>query len=811
MLRDLRHALRTLAGSPGYTALSVAVLALGIGANAAIFSVLDSVVLNALPYPDLNRLVYVWERFPALPPPIGPRMYVAPRNFHEWQRQATVFQAMAAYCSRDANETASGRPRHVAAGFASAALFPLLGAKARLGRLFTTENERSANNRFVVLSDAFFDRQYQRNPAAIGRTLAVDGAAYTIAGVLPPGFHLPATHEGSDQLKPEIWVPLSCLPATEDQDHSRDLRVIAKLRPGATLVQARTEMDAIARRLQKSDAEFDEGWFTSVYSVPTEDTNPHVHRALYVLMAATGFLLLIACANLANLTMARATLRGRELALRLALGATRAKLVSQLIAEPLLLSSAGAALGLAVAYWGTRLMAAYKPEDVMRPELIAIDLPVLAFAAGAGVVTTLLFGLAPAITASRADLNTALKSGGGWGASAMRLRSRQVLIAIEVALALVLVSGAGLMIRSFHELLAVGVGFRTAGVSLVDIDLPATRYPDDAARARFFHEVERRAASAPGIDAAAIVDNPPLHRISMSNFFIQGRPDPPLNQLPIADKDHASPAYFDLIGLRLEAGRGFTAADAAMTEKGPNAVAIVNRAFARQFFPNENPIGRRLLDADKKQASEIVGIVSDFRPMGVENGTRPTIFWPDMRLPTASLMVRSAAPAASLAATLRGLIWSLDKDLPAAEVQPMTHYVDEWLSQRRFNTFLLGVFAGLALILGMLGIYGVLSGLIAARVREIGIRMAIGATPGQIGGLVLRQSMIPVAAGLVAGLAASLALGRFLESLLFRVPARDPLSLGLSLFAVLAASPLAVWVPLRRAIRVDCTLALRED
>jgi len=297
----------------------------------------------------------------------------------------------------------------------------------------------------------------------------------------------------------------------------------------------------------------------------------------------------------------------------------------------------------------------------------------------------------------------------------------------------------------------------------------------------------------------------------MSNFFIEGRPEPPLNELPIADKNHLSPGYFDVIGLHMEAGRPFNATDLAVTEKGPNAVAIVNRAFVRQFFPNENPLGKRLLNPDKKQASEIIGIVSDYRPMGVENGTRATIFWPDLRLPSASLVVRSASPESALTPALRNLIWSLDRDLLAAEVQPMTHYVDQWLSERRFNTFLLGIFAALALILGMLGIYGVLAGLVASRVREIGIRMAIGATPAQIGGLVLMQSMAPVAVGLVSGLAASLALGRFLESLLFHVQARDPLTLGLALTAVLVVSPLAVWVPLRRATKVDCTVALREE
>jgi putative ABC transport system permease protein len=793
MLRDLRHAVFTLWRSPGYTLLSIVVLALGIGANAAIFSVLDAAVLHALPYPDPERLVFVWERFPSMPPPVGPRMMVAPLNFREWRVQTSVFSSLAAFRHREANETSSGHSQHIDAGFATPELFGLLGAQARLGRLLPSGDERVA-----VLTDAYFDQRFQRNPAAVGRSLTIDGAAYTVIGVLPPGFHLPATYEGSDQTHPDLWLPLSALPQAAEEEHMRSLNVIARLKPGATLAQARTEMDAIARRLQKSEGGFNEGVLTSVFDIRTEDANPQVHRALYVLMTAVAFLLLIACANLANLTVARATLRARELAIRLSLGATRAQLISQLIAEPVLLSVTGAAAGLLVAWSGVKLIVAYKPEDLMRPELIAINLPVL------------LFGLLPALTASRADLNTTLKSGGAGGSSAMRLRPRQVLIAVEVALALTLVAGAGLMIRSFQQLLAVGVGFRTERVFLSDVELPADRYRDGVARSRFYRELLRRASQAPGVAGAAIVDNPPLHKISMSNFYVEGRPEPETGSLPIVDKDALSPGYFDLIGLRMEAGRGFTDSDLAFTEKGPHAVVIVNRAFVRQFFPHENPLGHRLLSPDKKQISEIIGVVSDFRPMGVENGPRPTLFWPDLRGANASLVVRSGAAPGVLATTLRDLVWSLDKELPAADVKSMSYYVDEWLSQRRFTTFLLGAFAALALILGLLGIYGVLAGLVAARVREIGIRMAIGATPGQFGGLVLTQSLAPVVAGLVVGLAASLMLGRFLESLLFQVHPRDPLTLGMALAAVLVVSPMAIWVPLRRATRVDCTVALRS-
>jgi predicted permease len=806
MLRDLRHAVFTLGRSPGYTLLCVAVLALGIGANAAIFSVLDSVVLHALPYPDVDRLVFVYERFPGLPPPVGPRMFVWRPNFEVWQRESTVFSAMAAYRQNSLDETSGGRTRSIATAFATPELLPMLGAAAIRGRLFTARDER-----VVLLTDGFFESRYQRDPGAIGRTLTLGGAAYTIIGVLPPRFHLPSTHEGSDQDRPEVWAPLSRTPEPREREQSRSLHVLAKLKPGVTLTQARGEMAAIATRLEKADPAHNEGWTTSVFDIRTEDTAPAVHRALYVLMAAVGFLLLIACANLANLTLARATLRSREVAIRLALGATRGRLLSQLIAEPFLLSISGAALGLLFARWCIGLMLAYKPEDIQRPELIAINLPVLLFAALAGIVTTLLFGLAPSLGAARADLNTALKSGGTGGASAARLRSRQFLIALEVALALVLVTGAGLMIRSFQELLAVGVGFRTDRVSLADIDLPDNRYRDDAARSRFFRELAARATAEPGMEAASIVDNPPLHKIRMSNFFIEGRPEPPISALPMSDKDHVSPNYLRLIGLRLEAGRWFTDRDLSVTEQGANGYAIVNRAFVRQFFPNENPIGHGLLNGDHKEPSEIVGVVSDFRPMGVENGTRPTIFWPDLRFSSGSLVVRSSLPPDQLAALIRTTVGSLDKEIPAAEVREMKYYVDEWLSQRRFNTFLLGLFAALALILGMMGIYGVLAGLVASRVREIGIRMAIGATPAQIGSLVFGQSMVPVLVGLAAGLAASLVLGRYLESLLFQVYPRDPLTLGLATAAVLGIAPAAIYVPLRRATRVDCTIALREE
>jgi putative ABC transport system permease protein len=436
---------------------------------------------------------------------------------------------------------------------------------------------------------------------------------------------------------------------------------------------------------------------------------------------------------------------------------------------------------------------------------------VFLFAAAASVFTTVLFGLAPALIASRADLNSELKAAGSKGAAAGRTRGRQSLIAIEVALSLALVSGAGLMIRSLREIVSTGIGFETARLATADIDLPQKRYPDDATRSRFFRELIARARSAPGVQDAAVVDNLPLHQVAVNNFYIAGRPDPPIDSLPMADIAHVSPEYFRVTGLRLHAGRMFTSADLALNERNGDGVAIVNQAFTRQFLSGENPLGQHLLSQNRKHASEIIGVIADYTPMGVENGTRPQIFWPNLQLSSATLVVRASVAPASLTKTIENTIWSLDKGVTANKVQPMDSYVDEWQSQRKFNTLLLGIFAALALVLALIGIYGVLSNMVASRVREIGIRMAIGALPAEIGKLILLQSMIPVLAGLVLGLAGSLALSRFLKSLLFHIAPRDPLTLAFACGAILLLSPAAIAVPLVRATRVDCTVALREE
>jgi putative ABC transport system permease protein len=536
------------------------------------------------------------------------------------------------------------------------------------------------------------------------------------------------------------------------------------------------------------------------------------------MLAAVVFLLLIACANLANLTLVRAALRSREMAIRLALGAGRARVVAHLLTECLLTSGAGALLGLAFAQAALKLMLALKPPDIQRPELIGIDGTVLAFTAAVTVVTALLCGLAPAIAVWRSDIQGALRAGGGWGASTGRKRASQFLIAAEVALALVLLTGASLMIRSFQNLVATGIGFETTHLEVADVNLPEKTYPDDASRSRFFRTLLDRVDNLPGVTGAAVTDNLPLHRVGASNFFIAGRPDPPLNALPIADFANTSPGYLELLRLPILTGRPPTEADLAVTERafaipkgGGDGFCVVNQALEREFFGGTGALGQRLLDGSKTRACQVVAVVADYRPLGAENGPRPQIFRPTLANRSASLVVRTTGAPEAVASALRQTVYALDHGLILDTVFPLDHWVDQWQSQRKFNTLLLSVFAGLALLLALAGVYSVLSNVVASRTREIGIRVAMGARPIEIGGLVLRQSLIPVAAGLGIGLGASLLLARFLNVLLFETSARDPVTLALSALVILAISPAAALVPLRRALAVDCAVALREE
>ncbi|HEU0121322.1 MAG TPA: ABC transporter permease [Bryobacteraceae bacterium] len=810
LLAELRQAVRGISRSPAYALICIAVLALGIGANTAIFSVVHSVILRALPYPDADRLVFLWEKFNNTSDALTDRLQVRRNTYLEWRRQANSFTELAAFHETSLPETGAGPARRVAVASASANFLPLLGARPQAGRLFLPDEENRADSRVVVLSDEYYQSRFQRDPKALGASLVLDGVGYTVIGVLPRGFHLPGMWEGMDQKKPEVWAPLSRLWKTPADDDRWQLYVIAKLKPQVSLQQARTEMANIAERLARSNPGQNGVTRNSVYSFAAEDTAPKLHHGLYVLLGAVAFLLLIGCANLANLTFARIGGRSREISIRLALGATRGRIAGQIIAECLLISACGAAFGLLVAHWAIQGIVALKPEELQRPDAIELNLPVFLFAALVSVCTAILFGLAPAISAARTDLHTAMKSTGRAPAGGHSW-SRRALVAVEVALAVVLVSGAGLMIRSFRELVNTGIGFPTEKLVALDVDLPEKRYPTGHSRAVFFRDLLARARAVPGVEAASLVDNLPLHRVAFTNFHIAGRPEPADKSLLMADNASISPDYLSMLGMPLLRGRHFTEEDTRRNEKGGDGVVIVNQAWVQKFLNGADALGKRILDSDRKRSFEIVGVVADYRPLGAENGSRPQIFAPNLQLPAASLLVRTFGQPESVTKPLQAAVAALDKDIPTNRVDTMEGHLRPFISQRQFNTLLMSLFAALALLLAMIGVYGVLSNMVAARTREIGIRMAIGAAPSGIARLVLGQSLAPVVLGLAVGLAVSLMLGRYLETLLFQVPANDPWTRVVTAAAILALAPAAIWAPLRRAISVECTVALREE
>jgi predicted permease len=786
----------------------VVVLALGIGANAAIFTLLYDAMLKPLPYPDAERLVLMYGGFPSLPAPISDHMPVSRLQYQEWQRQASSFEGVAAFHQSSFRESGVDRPRVLSTALVAANFLPLLGATPQAGRLFRADEETPGNDLVVVLSDGYFEQRFERNPNAIGRTIAFGGASYTVIGVLDEGFHLPATFGGENQARPDVYIPLSRGWTRPEVDRVSILSVAAKLRPGVDLPRARAEMRAIGTRLHQSDMERFPIAEANVFFFRDEHQSEDLNRALYVLLGAVALVLLTGCANLANLTLARASGRSREMAVRRALGASRADVVRQLLTESAILSVAGAIAGLVIANWVTKGVLALAPSDQVRPGMGELSIPVFLFAAAVAALTVLLFGLAPAVAVSGVDLNTALKTGGRSG-SASGHRTRRFLIAAEVAMALVLITGAGLLLRSFANVIRTDLGFDTERLVSVDLDLPEAEYPDAAARARLLENILERARALPGASAAAISNTLPLHRVSMTSFEIVGQPPLPPGEFITADYANHLPGYLEILGVLPQAGRALTADDVVTSRGTGDSVVVVNRAFVDKHLPSMDPLQQRLRIGGR--VHQIVGVASNFRALGAEEDERPQFFRPGIDDESAVLLVRSRVALDALTADIRNLLGSIDERLSTSRVRTMDEYVDQWLEIRWFGLILVGIFAGLALTLAMVGVHSVLAHLVASRTREIGIRMALGATPAGIARLMAGQSLRPMLFGLGAGLLASAALGRVIGSMLFQVPPYDPVTFALSIAGILAVTPLAIWMPVRRATRVECTEALRED
>ena len=800
-VRDFRHALRMLHRSPGFTTVAVLTLALGIGANTAIFSVVDAILLRPLPYPEPDRLVRIWEASAKFD---SPRNVVNPFNFLDWRDHSQSFESMAAISGLMTNLSSHGQPIAVQGMQVSPEFFSTLRVPPLLGRTFTAEDGVSGQDQVVILSYDLWQRQYGSNPNIIGVKIDVDAVPYTVIGVMPRGFSFP-------KIKSEVWTPLP-LARTEDWKSGRYLTVVARLKPGVSLRQAQQDMLRVANFTAQARPENNKNWSANVFPM-LEDVTQGVRRPLWVLLASVGFLLLIACANVANLLLMRGTGRLRELAVRSALGAARSRIVRQLFVESLLLSLAGMAAGLLFAHLGLGSLLALIPQNAPLPrsETIAIDARVLLFTFFASLFTAVVFGLVPALRLSRVDLQTALKQGTLRGGVGGHQTLRRCFVVAEVALALLLSVGAGLMLRSFSRLISVDPGFSPEHLLTMHIWTSPARYHDNLKRSQYVDHILAEIRNTPGVQAAGSTHFLPLtEKTSGSCFSPADQPAPSPAESPSAQFLIISSGYFQAMRTSLLSGRDFDDRDSF------NAVpvAIVNHAFVERFYSGQDVLGKQLRVCwtfDKPV--EIVGIVADARQAQLQNAPEPTIFLSNSQAPMyfATLVVRAAGDPRQIERSAEAAVHRVDPDQAVSDMQSMEAVFSDSVSSPRFQAVLLLVFAGLAIALAMIGIYGIVSYSISQRTNEFGIRVAMGARSADVVGLVLREALVLAAIALLFGLAGSLALSRVLQSLLFEVTPTDPATLATVCFVVLVVSALAAVLPARRAARIDPIVALRYE
>ncbi|HKH49569.1 MAG TPA: ABC transporter permease [Thermoanaerobaculia bacterium] len=806
--QDIRFGFRTLLRSPATSVVALLTLALGIGANTAIFSVVNGVLLQPLPYPDPGELVIVLESNPGLG---FPRFSVAPPNFDDWRRQNQVFGSMAAVSQGRFNLTGGERPEAVAGAQVTPEFFPTIGVPPALGRGFLPEEGRAGGPKVAVLSHGIWQRRFGSDPGIVNRQIPIDGESFTVIGVMPPGFSFPS--------KCEVWLPLPWdFPPASRGGHF--LVVFGRLKDGMTLERARTEMKAIAARLERQYPDSNKGWTTELRLLQ-DSIVENVRPALLLLLAAVAFVLLIACANVANLLLARLASREREIAVRTALGAGRARLVRQMVTESVVLFLVGGALGLVLATWATRALVAFYGEGLPSQQEIGIDSRVLFFTLVLALVTGILFGLAPALSATSGGLFGALKEGGRAVAGGARGRlMRNLLVLGEVAVALVLLVGAGLLLRSFARLRAVDPGFHPKGVLTAELILPEKKYAEQERQILFTRELLDRLRAIPGVQSADTVFPMPLGGNGfVLAFEVQGRPVAASEDSSLhANVRLVTPDFFRTMGIRVLQGRVFTPRDDAKSIP----VIVINKIMADRIWPGESPVGKRITFGDSEgpdvQWMEVIGVVAGIRHQALDKDPGSEVYWAQLQNPVSgqlSVVLRTQGEPTKLAGAVREAVRSIDGDLPVERVRRMEDVVSEALTSSRFQTVLLGIFAGAALLLAAIGVYGVISYSVAQRTHEIGIRMALGARRPEVLGLVVRQGMTLVLAGVGVGLAFSLLLTWWLSEriagFVYGGRAVDPPTLVAVPLMLLAVALLANWLPALRATRVEPVVALRSE
>ena len=811
--RDLRHGIRMLRRSPGFASIAIVTIALGIGATSAIFSVVNAVALKPLPYPGSERLMFITSQFPTLG---FDKFWVSPPEYLELRERAKSYTDIAAYRSGAVNVSEGTRPERVNAVFATANMFDVLGVRPRMGMPFTAEQDLPNADPVVVLSDALWRRSFGGDASIIGKQVEIQGRKRTVVGVTPPGLDLHDT-------RPDVWLPMGLDPSNRQNRGSHFLYLVGRLKADVSQARAESELLTIVRQW---------GTINPGTHVPNDSTHKmqlaslrnevigNVSRALWILQGAVVLVLLIACANVANLLLVRAEGRHKEFAIRTALGAGRGRILRQFTAEGMVLTAVGAALGLALAHWGLKALLAMNPESIPRSAEIAIDPRVVLFTTIVAVVTATIFGLAPLLHLGEAAVSASIKEGGTRSTqSTTRHHVRRGLVAAEIALAVMLVVGAGLLLRSFRNLTTVDAGFDSRNIVTFGVFMPSATYPDAERRAQFVSELVRKLGEIPGVQqTAAMTGLPPNRQVNANDTDLENVPQGP--ELPAHNIDYyqgASAGYFEAMKIPLVKGRGFTTGDAG----GPG-VAVINEAMAKRFYPKTDPIGRRVRPSgpsDTLPWFTIVGVAKDVKQGGldqkvgtevyfnIEQGPRLNGFAPN----AVNLVIRSTRPLEALAPSIQSTVRTMDRGLPIVQLRSMASVFGDSVSRQRFLSQLLGIFAGVALLLAAIGTYGVLSYVVTERQREIGIRVALGASTCGIVRLVLRQGLSLAVIGIVIGVGGALALARVTQSLLFGVSPTDPMTYAAVGAVILLVALAACMVPAQRAMRVDPLVAIRNE
>jgi predicted permease len=800
-LADLRYGFRALVRVPSFTIAVVAVLALGIGANTAIFSIVNAVLLRPLPYEEPNRLVRLFHVPPQSTFPGMRTFSVSPANFYDWKRAAQSFDGMAIYRFRQFVLTGTGSAETVRAGAVGADFFQVVRTPPALGRVFLPEEDVPGHGRVVVLSDGFWKSHFGAARDVIGRTIALDGSVYTIVGVMPPSFSLASWAVAAQKL----WIPLAHTDEQRAVRENHNESAVARLKPGVGIGRAQAEMDAISTRLEREYPQENAGWGATI--IPLQELIVRdIRTTLLMLLVAVALVLLIACANVGNLLFARGLGRRKELAIRSALGAGRARVFQQLIAEALILALAGGAVGLLVARASLSAGAALLADQVPRAEEISVDIRVLLFVAGASILTGILAGALPALRAGRADLNDALKEGGRHD-GAVGIRTRRLLIVCEVALSVVLLMGAGVMLRSLFALRSVDAGFDPRNLLTMSVSLPRAKYTTPAQISTFFDTAVDRIRALPGVAAAAVTDNLPLQGGSVQPMVLEGKPELSSRDQPTVAVRKITPGYLRTMGIPLLRGRDVSAAD--------DQVLLISRGAARLLWGDDDPIGRRatLPLQSRTVVKTIIGIVGDVKQGELSEPPMATVYeyTRERDFGGLSFAIRTSVPPSSLAQSAAGVIKAIDPQQPVEDIRTMEEVIDTTLTSQRFSALVLGLFAAVALALASVGIYSVLSYIVRGRSHEIGIRTALGARTADVVRLVVIEGMTPALVGIGAGAVAALAAGKLLERLVFGVSASDPLTLVVVSGTLAFVALLASLVPAYRASRLDPLKVLRAN